>query len=52
MELFIFEQQVLFRVDFLCAFQPEDLVSWGGARGQNLGHLRFVFLFFAFSFHS
>ena len=23
-----------------------DLVPWGGARGQNLGHLRFLIFFF------
>ena len=46
MELFLSEQQVLFKVDSLCDFQPYDLVPWGGARGQNLGHLGLFLIFF------
>ena len=48
MESFVFEQQVLFRVESLCDFQPLFLVPRGGARGQNLGHLKkniFLFIF-------
>ena len=32
---FVFEQQVLFRADSLCDFQPYGLMPWGGARGQT-----------------
>ena len=50
MESFIFEQQVLFGVDFLCDFRPKGLVPQGGAGGKNLEHLRIFFwsLFFFF----
>ena len=51
MESFVFEQQVLFRVESLCDFQPLFLVPSGGARGQNLGHLKKK-IFFSFIFHS
>ena len=51
MESFIFKQQVLFRVESLCDFQPLCLVPLGGARGQNLGHLKKIILF-SFIFHS
>ena len=51
MESFVFEQQVLFRVESLCDFQPLFLVPRGGARGQNLGHLK-KNIFFSFIFHS
>ena len=44
MESFVFEQQVLFRVESLCDFQPLFLVPRGGARGQNLG----FFIHFSF----
>ena len=49
MELFVFEQHVLFKVDSLCdfEFQPYDIVPWGGARGQNLGHLGLFLIFLA-----
>ena len=50
MELFIFEQQVLFRVDSVTS-NLKVKVPWGRARGQNLGHLRIV-LFFCFYFSS
>ena len=36
MESFVFEQQVLFRVESLCDFQHLCLVPRRGARGQNL----------------
>ena len=52
MELFVFEQQVLFKVDSLCDFQPKDLVPLGGARCHNLGQLGLFLIFFPFSFHS
>ena len=39
MESFVFEQQVLFRFDFLYGFKPKGSVSQGRARGQNLEHL-------------
>ena len=39
-ESFVFEQQVLFRVDFLYGFRPKGSVPQGGARGQNLDYLR------------
>ena len=35
MELFIFEQQVLFGVDSLSLLTFNLRVPWGGARGQN-----------------
>ena len=38
---FVFEQQVLFRVDSLFDLQPHGLVPGGGKRGQNLEHLNF-----------
>ena len=50
MESFVFEQQVLFRVESLCDFQPLFLVPRGGARGQNLGHLKKKYFFIHFSF--
>ena len=50
MESFVFEQQVLFRVESLCDFQPLCLVPMGGGRGQNLGHLKKIFFFFHFSY--
>ena len=50
MESFVFEQQVLFRVESLCDFQPLCLVPMGGGRGQNLGHLKKNF--FSFIFHT
>ena len=43
MESFVFEQQVVFRFDFLYGFKPKGSVSQGGARGQNLEHLRIFF---------
>ena len=51
MESFIFEQQVLFRFESLCDFQPLCSVPRGGARGQNLRHLKII-IFFSFIFHS
>ena len=45
MESFVFEQE-LFRVESLCDFQPLCLVPRGGARGQNLGHLKKIYFFF------
>ena len=51
MESFVFEQ-VLFRVESLCDFQPLCLVPRGGARGQNLGHLKKIYVFFSFIFHT
>ena len=50
MDSFVFKHQVLFRVNFLCYFGPSGTVPQGGARGQNLGHLKksffvcFIFL--------
>ena len=46
---FVFEQQVLFRVDSLFDLRPHGLEPRGGERGQNLEHLRF-FLIFALNF--
>ena len=51
MESFVFEQQVLFRVESLCDFQPLFLVPRGGARGQNLGHLKKIIFFYSFFIH-
>ena len=48
MESCIFEQQVLFRVDFIYGFRPKGSVPQGGAGGQNLEHL--IIFFFAFLF--
>ena len=48
MESFVFEQQVLFRFDFLYGFKPKGSVSQDGARGQNLEHLRIFFFFYGF----
>ena len=48
MELFVFEQQVLFRVDSLCDFRLYGSIPQGGARGQSLGHLRFISIYFLF----
>ena len=42
---FVFEQQVLFRVDL----RPHGLVPPGWGKGQNLEHLSF-FLIFALNF--
>ena len=52
MDSFVFKQQVVFRVDFLCDFGPYGTVPQGGARGQNLGHLKksFFFLLLFFSY--
>ena len=51
MESFVFEQ-VLFRIESLCDFQPLCLVPRGGARGQNLGHLKkYMFFFLSFFIH-
>ena len=36
MESFVFDQQVLLRVESLCDFQHLCLVPRGGAKGQNL----------------
>ena len=47
MESFVVAQ-VLFRVESLCDFQPLCLVPRGGARGQNLGHLKKIYVFFFF----
>ena len=48
----VFEQQVLFRVESLCDFQPLFLVPRGGARGKNLGHLKKKkFFFYSFLAH-
>ena len=49
MDSFVFKQQVLFRVDFLTVTLDKGTVSQGGARGQNIGHLKKSF-FFAFIF--
>ena len=46
----IFEQQVLFRVDFIYGFRTNGSVPQGGARGQNLEHLILFFFCFNFSF--
>ena len=46
---FVFEQQVLFRVDSLFDLRPQGLVPPGLGKGQNLEHLSF-FLFFALNF--
>ena len=52
MESIVFEQQVLFRVESLCDFQPLFLVPRGGARGQNLGHLKKnIYFFHSFFIH-
>ena len=50
MDLFVFKQQVLFRVDFLCVTLDHRVVPQGGARGQNLGHLKNHFFFLPFFF--
>ena len=42
---FVFEQQVLFRVDSLFDLRPHGLVPPGWGKGQNLEHLRFFFIF-------
>ena len=42
---FVFERQVLFRVDSLFDLRPRGLVSPGWGKGQNLEHLRFFFIF-------
>ena len=51
MELFVFEQQVLFRGDSLCDFQPYigfRTLGWGkGSKSRT-----FWIFFFPFSFHS
>ena len=41
---FVFEQQVLFRVDSLFDLRPHGLVPAGGERGQNLEHLNFFLI--------
>ena len=41
---FVFERQVLFRVDSLFDLRPHGLVSPGWGKGQNLEHLRFFFI--------
>ena len=52
MDSFVFKQQVLFRVDFLSVTLDHRVqCPRGGARGQNLGHLKnLLFFFFAFIF--
>ena len=45
---FVFEQQVLFRVDSLFDLRPHGLVPGGGERGQNLEHLKKFFLLLIF----
>ena len=45
---FVFKQQVLFKVDFLSV--TLDHRVQGGARGQNLGHLKDLFLLLFFSY--
>ena len=45
---FVFEQQVLFRVDSLFDLRPHGLVPGGGERGQNIEHIKFFI--FAFNF--
>ena len=40
---FVFEQQVLFRVDSLFDLRPHSLVPAGEERGQILEHLNFFF---------
>ena len=54
MESFVFEQQVLFWVDFIYGLRPYGSVPQGGPRGQNLEHLRifFLLLFFFYGFNS
>ena len=42
---FVFEQQVLIRVNSLFDLRPHGLVPGGGERGQNLEHTRFFFIF-------
>ena len=49
MDSFVFKQQVLFRVDFLFDFGPYGTVPQGGARDQNLGHLKNHFYLLNFS---
>ena len=51
MESFVFEQQVLFRFESLCDFQPLCSVPRGGARDQNPRHLK-KSIIFSFIFHS
>ena len=46
---FVFEQEVLFRVDSLFDLRPHGLVPPGWGKGQNLEHLRFFF-YFCFKF--
>ena len=46
MESFVLEQQVLFKVESLSLSMISDLrvlLAQGGARGQNLEHLKFFF---------
>ena len=46
---FVFEQQVLFRVEMSLTCDLMVEYPWGGERGQNLECLRFFFTF-AFNF--
>ena len=46
---FVFEQQVLFRVDSVFDLRPHFLVPPGWGKGQNLEHFRFFF-YFCFKF--
>ena len=50
--MFLFEQQILFRVSFLSDFRPWGSMLQGGARGQNLGHLSFFSIIFLVWNHS
>ena len=42
-ELLVFDQHMLFRADFLCV--TLELMTQGGDRGQNIGHLYSYVLF-------
>ena len=46
MKSFVFEQQVLFRFDFLYGSKRKGSVSQGVARVQSLEHLGISFFFF------
>ena len=46
MKSFVFKQKVLFRVYFLSVTELYGSMPQGGARGKNLGHLRFISFYF------
>ena len=49
MELFVFDQQVLL-TELILSVNFRPLVPWGGARGQNVEHLKkFSFIFLSWN---